>query len=220
MGSDEEKESRFEVLVAILIAVATVLGAVIAWRASVVADAAGDADYAGLRAQVNEVEVRALSFVNTYEHYGSFVNYSRYNSLGNALGNAVENDSQLSEADASDLLDQQSDAYDLARANLYLFPNRFLNRDGSYAVEREMAERWADAARDKDLVPAPQFAKADALRATTNRILLALSILSLSLVFFALIETVGDRLRLPMLGVGVVLMLIGGIAAFVFEWVK
>ena len=39
-------------LVAILIAVVVVIGAVVAWRASMIDDGAGDADYAGLRSAI------------------------------------------------------------------------------------------------------------------------------------------------------------------------
>ena len=63
----EEKSSRLETMVAILIAIVAMLGAVVAWRSSVVDDGAGDADYAGLRAAVNAEETRALNFVNAYK---------------------------------------------------------------------------------------------------------------------------------------------------------
>ncbi|HUN22469.1 MAG TPA: hypothetical protein PK299_04970 [Anaerolineales bacterium] len=216
----EDKEPIFELVVAILVAIATVTGAIIAWRASVVADAAGDADYAGLRAQVNTVEVRSLSFVNAYEHYGAFVEYAGANELGNTIGNELQTNDTLDEEAQDDLADKQAEAYDLARANQSLFPSRFMTRDGGYAVQREIAESWADAAREKDLAPEPQFAEADHLRGVTNRILLALAVLSISVVFYALIESVGDKLRVPFFMIGTGFLLLGSIAAVVFEWLK
>lgn len=217
---EDEKTSPLETIVAILIAIATVVGAVIAWRASVVADAAGDADFAGMRASVNAAETHALNFVNAYEHYGAYTNYSRYNELGNEISVELENVEALSEEQAWALQRQQSEAYDLAKASQTLFPNRFMNRDGTYSVTREMGEGWADASREKDLNPDPQYAEADALRAKTNKILLALGVLSLSLVFFAVVEAVGERAKWLMVALGILFMLGGGILAFIFETMK
>lgn len=217
---EEEKASPLETIVAILIAVATVLGAVIAWRASVVADAAGDADFAGMRASVNAAETHALNYVNSYEHLGAYTTYSRYEQLGNEIGKELESGDALSEEQVWALQRQQSEAYDLAKANQTLFPNRFMNRDGTYSVTREMGEGWADASREKDLNPAPQYAEADALRTKTNKILLALGVLSLSLVFYAMVESVGERAQWLMVALGTICMLAGGILAFLFETMK
>ena len=59
MESKAERSQRLETVVAILIAVVTVIGAVVAWRSSVADDGAGDADFAGLRASVRSEETRA-----------------------------------------------------------------------------------------------------------------------------------------------------------------
>lgn len=217
---EDEKTSPLETIVAILIALATVIGAVIAWRASVVADAAGDADFAGMKASVNVAETHALNYVNAYEHLGAYTTYSRYNELGNEISKELETSDTLSEEQAWALQRQQSEAYDLAKANQSLFPNRFMNRDGTYSVSREMGESWADAGREKDLKPDPQYAEADVLRAKTNKILAALGVLSLSLVFFAIVETVGDRAKWIMAALGTLFMLAGGILAFLFETMK
>jgi hypothetical protein len=217
---EQEKTSLQETLVAILIAVATVIGAVIAWRASVVADAAGDADFAGMKASLNAAETRALNFVNAYEHYGAYTTYSRYNELGNEIGTELQTSQTLTEEQTWALQRQQSEAYDLAKANQTLFPNRFMNRDNTYSVTREMGEGWADASREKDLNPDPQYAEADVLRGKTNKILAALGVLSLSLVFFAMVESVGERIQWLMVTLGVIFMLGGGILAFLIETMK
>jgi len=133
----------------------------VAWRASVAADGAGDADFAGLKASLNAEETRSINFVNAYEHYGAYTAYSRYIQLGDLLEKEVDSNAGLSEEEAFLLDRQRAEAYDLADANQDLFPNRFLNRDGSYSVQREMGEAWADAAKEKDLNPDPQYAEAE-----------------------------------------------------------
>lgn len=211
----EEKEDPFETPVAILIALITVVGAIVAWRASVAADGAGDADNGGLRAMLNVEETRALNGVNAYENYGAFVAYDRYAYMGDLL------EADLAVADEADferLEADRADAQDLAIANQSLFPNKFLNRDGTYDVQRQLGELWADAAREKDLNPEPQFVEADKLRDRTNWFLGDIALLSLGLVFLTLVESVPNQLKYVLTGLGLLTLLVGTGAAFWIEF--
>ncbi|MBM4421845.1 MAG: hypothetical protein FJ030_00470 [Chloroflexi bacterium] len=210
-----DKPSHLETAVALLIAVATVIGAVVAWRASVAADGAGDADFAGLKASLNAEETRSRNFVNAYEHYGAYTAYAHYSRLGDLIGQDLESDASLSDEEAFRLDRDRGDAYDLAKANQDLFPNRFLNRAGEYNVQREIAEQWADASREKDLYPDPHYAEADKLRGKTNQLLAALAVVAMSLVFYTLVEAAGPRFQIAMAALGT-LFLIGGAAAAIF----
>jgi len=216
----EENESRLETIVAILIAIVTVIGAIVTWRASVAADGAGDADFAGLQASLNAEQTRALNFVNAYEHYGAYVNYSRNLNLGNALANDLNTAPPGDDAEAFWLDRQRAEAYDIAKANQDLFPNRFLNRDGTYSVARELGEGWADAKKDKDLNPDPHYTEADGLRDKTNMLLATLSLLAIGLVFFTLVESLGERLQIPILVLAILFSLAGTIAAIVIEFTR
>lgn len=210
----EPSDNRMETFVAVLIAVVTVIGAIVAWRASVADDGAGDADFAGLKASLNAEETRALNAVNAYEHYGAYTTYWRYNALGNALADEVE----AAPEEAVEALDRQrAEAYDLADANQDLFPNRFLNRDGTYSVARETGEAWSDAAREKDLYPDPQYAEADKLRAKSSQLLGTITLLGLALVAYTLVETVEGRLKWALVGVGTLLAVAGTVWAVLLE---
>lgn len=215
-----QKSSRLEVAVAILIAAVTVVGAVVAWRASVAADGAGDADFDGLRASLNAEEARALNFVNAYEHYSLYVAYARHTRLADALGGELEQRTDLTDQEAFLLQRQQAEAYDLGQSNQELFPNRFLNRDGSYSVQREIGETWADAAKEKDVNPDPHYAKADQLRIKMNLLLGTLSLLALGLVFYTLVEAAGGRWRVIMFGLGSVCSVVGALAAVVIDFTR
>ena len=207
-----ERSQRLETAVAILIAVVTVIGALVAWRSSVADDGAGDADFAGLRASVRAEETRALNYVNAYENYGSYTSYQRYNELGNLL----EADQAAAPAQEIDNLERQrADNHDLSISNQRLFPNKFLNRDGSYNVKRQIGEMWADAAKENDLNPDPQFAEADQLRSKANWLLVAVTILAIALVFYTLVESFGDRMRYVMVALGSLCM-VAGIAFALF----
>jgi hypothetical protein len=212
MEVNAERSQRLETAVAILIAVVTVIGALVAWRSSVADDGAGDADFAGLRASVHAEEARALNYVNAYENYGSYTSYQRYNELGNLL---EADQANAPEQEIDNLERQRADNHDLSISNQRLFPNKFLDRDGAYNVERQIGEMWADAAKENDLNPDPQFAEADQLRAKANWLLVAVAILALALVFYTLVESFGERMRYAMVALGSLCM-VAGIAFALF----
>lgn len=212
---EEKSSNRLEIIVAILIAVTTVLGAIVAWRASVADDASGDADFAGLQATTNAEETRALNFVNAYENYGTYTTYKRNSLLGDLIAADVAN---VTDETAADLLDaQRANAHDLALANQGLFPNKYLDRNGSYNVQRQIGEMWADAAKKKDLYPDPQFAEADRFREKTNGLLQSLMIIALALVFYTAIELVNERAQYAVAVVATLIMIGGTAMAVLIE---
>lgn len=217
---ENNKSSLFDTIVAILIAVAAVATAVIAWRASIVSDASGDADYAGLRASVNAEETHALNAVNGYEHFGAYTNYARYSLMGNTLADYLASNPNLEEQESYSLDRQRAEYLDLADANNDLFPTKFINRDGTYGLQREMGEMWADAAKEKDLNPDPQFKDADQLRTKSDNMLAMLAVMGVALVLYTLIEVVEGVWKYVFAGLGTVMLVAGTVAAIVFELAK
>jgi hypothetical protein len=207
-------DDRFTTLVAVMIALAALIGAVVAWRASVAEDASGDADYAGLRAAINVEETRALNASTAYTQYGAYVTYQRNSALGDLL---AEDMAQATENEAVILNSQRADAHDVATASERLFQQRFLNRDGSYSVQRQLGEMWADASKERDLNPEPQFVEADRLRVKSNSLLAAVGVLALALVFYTLIESVAGRAQWMLFALGTLLAIGGAVAAVVLE---
>lgn len=214
-NGEAESTDRFSTLVAIMIALVALIGALVAWRASVAEDASGDADYAGLRAAINAEETRALNASTAYAQYGAYVSYQRNSMLGDLI--AEEMTQAPTEEEQLLLNSQRADAHDTAIASERLFQQRFLNRDGSYSVERQLGEMWADASKERDLNPEPQFAEADRLRNKSNLLLAAVGVLALALVFYTIIESVDGRWRYGLFALGTVLALGGTVAAIVLE---
>ena len=206
---------RFTTIVAIMIALVALIGAVVAWRASVADDASGDADYAGLRAAINAEETRALNATTAYAQYGAYVAYQR----NSALGDLIAEDMAAAATDDEVLVlnSQRADAHDMAIASERLFQQRFLNRDGTYSVERQLGEMWADASKQRDLNPEPQFAEADRLSDKSSSLLAAVGVLALALVFYTLIESVSGRGRYVLFALGTLLAIGGTVAAIVLE---
>lgn len=214
---EEEKIDLIETLTALLVALVVVIGGLVAWRVSVAQDSAGDADYAGLQSVTNAEETRALNYVNAYEAFGSYATYWRYTRLSQLLSGELE----TADDDAALALeDQISLSNDLADANKFMFNTRFLNRDGTYAVQRQLGEMWADAAKQKDMEYESKFVEAEQFNSKANRLLIAFMILSIAPVFYALVESFEGRGRYVMLVLGSIFAVAGTVMALMAELVK
>ncbi|PKO14350.1 MAG: hypothetical protein CVU39_15045 [Chloroflexi bacterium HGW-Chloroflexi-10] len=209
-----EKESGNQILetaVAILIAVIVAFAALVTWRASVIDDSAGDADYAGLRATVYSVRAQALNSVNAYESYGNYVSYLRNNRMAELISEDLET---APEEQLAVLEEQMKVANDLADANRDMFETQYLNRDGSYSVQRQMGVMWADAAKENDMDFENQFAEADKGRARTRNMLVSVMVLSIAAVFYSLVESMEGRNKMILIILGSLTAVAGIVMAF------
>lgn len=200
----EKEAGGSDTLVAILIAVTTLVGGTLTWRSAVAGDAAGDADYAGLRSVVAAEEVKSRAAVNAYEHYAAFTAFDRQDELARLMEEEGSGDAAETKV--------------RARANRGLFQSKFATREGTYGVTREMSAAWADAAREKDLKPDPQFLEADKLREKSLGLIAAVTIVAVALVFFTLVEALGARFLAVNIGLGVVCLIAGTVVGLYYEF--
>ncbi|HJW82710.1 MAG TPA: hypothetical protein VJ754_00250 [Anaerolineae bacterium] len=209
-AASSKQQERFKIVVAILLASVTVIGAIVALRAAIAADLANNADARGLAATLNAEETRALNHVNTYEHYRAYTTYLRHNELGNRI---AEDLPTAAEDEAQALERQKTDAWDLAvEIQGGFFLPRYLDPDGSYDTQREIDEAWADAAQQKDLNPEPHFADADRLRGKSTTMVILLVPLTVALLGFTLAESMKHAFKY-VLAAGGSLILAGSLAA-------
>lgn len=210
-----EQTDRLTLINALLIALVTLLGAFVAWRASVAADNAGDASLAGLMATLNVQETLALNNTQHYENYRAYTAYTRYN----ALGDEIELDLAKASPDEAEILDRQMrEAWDAAQS--FYFPREYLKRDGTYDTQRELGEALAETARQRDLNPQPHFTESDQSQTKSNWLIGVITGLAVALLCFTLVESVSSAaLKYVLLAAGV-LITVGGMAAtFAIEYV-
>jgi hypothetical protein len=212
---NESGNRLLETATAILIAVVVAIGALVSWRASVIDDGAGDADYAGLHAAVYSVRAQALNSVNAYESYGNYVNYLRNNRMSELLSEELDT---LPEAEQDAYYQQMKIATDMADANRDMFETQYLNRDGSYSVQRQMGVMWADAAKENDMNYQGQFDEADKERSRTRKMLISVMVLTIATVFYALVESVEGRNKIIMVVAGSVFAVSGIVMAALVQF--
>lgn len=192
--------STFETTMAILIAIVTIAGALVAWRAAIIDAEAGDADFAGLTATINAARTKITNTNTVYEHYRGYTVYTRNRELQHLLEDTVDPDQ------ASDLnVREWAVSAQIADDSQELFSRRFLNEDGSYNLKREFGETWAEAGQSLDLDPAPHFAQADSYRSKSSTLIMVFIVQALALLFFTIAEGLsaarsGWRYSLALLG--------------------
>ncbi|MBA3532019.1 MAG: hypothetical protein H0T73_08885 [Ardenticatenales bacterium] len=209
---------RFKTIIAFLIALVSVLGALVAWRAAQADDATGDAALAGLTSTLHVEETRTRAMGTLYQNYRGYVAHRLYNELSELevavlLTRLEMLPPQEREALAELLLG-------LAASDRDFLPEpapRYLEPDGSYNIQRDFGEHWAEAAQHQDLDPARHFADSEQARRKTERLVSILVVLATAFLFLTLAESLEHRVRYPMALVGVILMVGGAIAALVVE---
>ncbi|MBS2036884.1 hypothetical protein JST97_17970 [bacterium] len=209
---NDDASDRMDFWNAILIAIVTVCAALVAWRASIAADAAGDNDYDGLRAVVNVEEATTMGTVEAYTHAQAYANYRRYEEMASSLADEEE---EASGREASELARKRRDAEVMVDEKLKMFPNKFMERDGksgqnSYNTRREIGQYVANIGRTKDMQSEEHFQDAERFRTKSEKLLMGVVFLSISLVFLTLVEAFegGSRKLCFVLGL---LLAIGGL---------
>jgi hypothetical protein len=215
MDAQDEKQDRIKTVVAVLLAAVTVMGAVVAWRAAVAGDEAGNADFSGLAATLNSEEARALNSITGYEDLRAYTDYVRYNETGNALADAL---ADAPEDEQAALERQMREAWDLAtEIQDRFFENRYVNADGTYDLARELDELWADDTLDKDMFPEPHFTRSDRLRAKSTSLVSILIALGAALVLFTLANMLTKAIRYILVAGGTLILLGSVVAVIIIE---
>lgn len=197
-----EKENGtpwFKIAVSTMIALVTIAGAWVAWRAQVAGSESGDYESDGLRAVQNYQEVRTRITIEVAEHYTAFLDFLENRTLALGAGVDLSAATDLTEEEELELYREFVTNLDLAATNKrYFFPGRYLSSNDSgdsYNYNTELLESYAAEERTRDLEPLKSFDRADALGGKVMGLLGMLVVLAVSLWLFAISEVMSTATR-------------------------
>jgi len=199
------KSESFKSTIAVLTAIVTVLGAMAACLASVAVSDAGDSDFAGLDSSIRAQKAEIVNYVQAYEHYRAFTSYIRYNELGYLMydPNADEETGIRNGA-------IQREVWGIASGiSSVFFSPRYIDADGSYDLQRELQEAFAEDAQSSDLNSAPYFEESDRLRRRSSFLTASMIPLAFSFWFFTLAQATEKKIKYFWAALGVLIGLIG-----------
>ncbi|RMF31030.1 MAG: hypothetical protein D6759_10780 [Chloroflexi bacterium] len=200
---------RFQTLIAVLIAMVTVTGAIVAWRAATISSEADDAEREGLLSTIVRERVDATNRTWLYNDLRTFALYTEYQALADRLAQDAQAHREAGDEDEADRLAQEAERYRLLSDNLrrFLFEG-YITSEGTYDANAFLARRWAEAAREADLEPQDDLALADTLRLRAQRLVGGTIFLAAALLLLTLAQISRSGLRYLFLAGGVTLYLI------------
>lgn len=211
----EEEGDRFQVIVAIMIAVVSLVGTAVAWQSAQIGDA--DADREGLNATLNLETTNIIDTAALYSNYRVYTDYTVNETLQEQIAADFENSPPALQPN---LAREQTAARERAATSRLFFPSRYLNRDGSYNIDRQLGESLAQANQLLDLDAQTHFDEADQQRDKLALIIGNIIVLTISLLFYTIAEGLHPQqqtLRRWTFTLGTVLLVITIVGSFIIE---
>ena len=202
---EKEKEQPFQIVVSVLIAVVTIMGALVAWRVSLLSITVGNAEFNAMVSVINREDALTVGTARGYGRYRAFVDYTTAQAVLDSL-------SEEERERYSDVVKRMEDEIVLARDTIDAL---YLTQDGEYEIERDIQQVLADARREEDVDPEPFYAESAVARARSKALNVNFIVLSVALLNLTMAQSLHkDRqaLRMSFAVVGVLLLL--GAAGF------
>jgi tetratricopeptide (TPR) repeat protein len=214
----EKKKPRkgewFKQVVSGLIAIVTIMGALVAWRAAVANSDSGNNDSSGLLALQNVEETKAVADIQANGDEVAYVNYLR----NRVISTEMLNDKAAASVppDMQDYVARQiTETIDLGNTSkFFFFPSNYLDQNDNYDRQRQVNEAYAQAQESEDLNFQQHFDTSDALSDKSMFLFAMLIVLAVALWLFAVSEVISNAVKYAIAAGGVLLMLLGGLGAY------
>lgn len=182
--------SPFQTTMAILIAVVTVVGALIAWRTAVLSEQAANADFTGIVTVVRNQEAQTTSSAQAYQRYRAYTDFVINRAIADELETALQ-DFENDVVFTTRLLEARN-----AQANNSQYFQSVYVTETGYNVERDVKTGIANAGQRQPLDPTPFYAEADATRDRAGMLVQTFIILGVALFAFSFAEALHKDRRL------------------------
>lgn len=203
---EEKKEAgeRFKTFVAVLIAIVSLVGAILAWRISVADSLAADSDVSGTVSIINRNQALAASEADMYRNLWTYLQVRIHDLVSDDL---VREAQQYPGADPTRdrLWDESWTEIFVAEAYLEQVNIRpeYIRPDGSYDGQAAQDIDLAHRALAADLDPQGRyFRQADQLRLKAQWLIALASVLSIALVSYTLAEVITHASKYVFLALG------------------
>lgn len=206
IAEEEGGTSRFSTFVSILIALVSVVGAILAWRVAVASSDASSADTQGLLAEVDQADVALQTSITVLGHKAVYLSFVVNRTLSAKLA-ALGPDYRA-----------YSRAFDWAASyGLYYVPANYLDRNENLDFERDAGETASNFALRRDTNPSPHYSAADRARDKARWLLGDLIWFGGALLALTLADAIRHPLRYFFLFAGIGILLTGSLAEVLIE---
>jgi hypothetical protein len=214
-----EREGGFRTLVAILIAVVSIVGAVLAWRAAQAGSSAADADVRGTVSIINRNQALVASDADMYRNLSTYLQVRIHDMLSLSLFADYERRAS-DDPKLSSLWDEGWTEVFVAEAYLDQVNVRpeYIRPDGSYDGKAAQDIDMATRSLGSDFDPQGRhFAQADRLRTKVLWLVGLALVLSVTLLCYTVATVIQRRVKYVFFAVGSVIFVLVIAAAIVVE---
>lgn len=214
-----EPGDRFKTLVAVLIAVISIVGAVLAWRAAAAGSSASDADVRGTVSIIQRNQALVASEAEMYRNLSAYLQVR----IHDVLSLNLMADSERRAGDDPKSAQYWSDGWtEIFVAEAYLdevdIGPEYIRADGSYDGQAAQDIDMAERALGTDFDPQGQhFARADQLRTKVLWLVGLALVLAVALLCYTLATVIESRMRYLFFAVGSVVSVAVVVAAVIVE---
>ncbi len=204
MAANAPSVSRSDLFIALLITVASIASAVVAWRSSLVSSSGGDASRAGL---INTLKKEAASSENVrklYEEATFAQKYAAYAAELKVLNNSGDAAAQTQA--------QQLEQYllpSLAQLAPLVSDPVYVKSDGSFDLDKRLTDLTSENPDLAKLDPQASFKRADQYADEQRWLTIDIVVLVMALFWLTVAQIAGNRLRWVTLPIGGAFLLFG-----------
>jgi len=219
-SAEDKGNERFKTVVAFLIAIVSIVGAILAYRVTLAAGTAANEDVAGVVSSLNVHQARVASQADLYRDLDAYLQVRIHNQLSRDL---IQQRDQYSDDDPvrSQLWDEAWTETFVAESYLdkiYISPE-YLRSDGSYDQQAALDINVAHWALESDFNREGHFAKSDQLRTRVQWLMVIAFVLALVLFFYTLAEVITHPLKYLLVGLGTATFIVALVAMVAIELV-
>ena len=197
MASDNHSTTRLDVLIGFAIAIVSITTALITWRASFVASSAGDANHRGLLDGLKKEAAASEDLRALYQEATFAQNYAAYAAQ---LDSLADSDDEIAVAQAKQL--KQFLLPSLSQMAILSTNPAYLKKDGTFNLEKRLADITAEDPDLAKLDPTISFIRADQYSNEQRWLTVDIVLLVLALFWLTVAQIAGKRLRLVTLAIG------------------
>src|SRR3954451_8140308 len=224
---DDDAPDRFKLIVSVMVAVAAITIALVAWGSGVISNKSGDESSATIGSAVKAQQADFDSRLRSLQDHAGYLTYRRNNLNGDLLFNYLQTAAGRSDPTRTTLQRQMNASWDVGLGIDSFFSTRFsrtdVQPDGTlkerYDVQRQYESGKADAAKEKDVNSDKHLRDLDKLLNKQASMIGAIVVIGLAIWLMTLAYDTQPFYRLYPAALAVVVYAFGaGFATYTYFW--
>ena len=224
---DDDAPDRFKLVVSVMVAVAAITIALVAWGSGVISNKSGDESSATIGSAVKAQQADFDSRLQSLQDHAGYLTYRRNNLTGDLLFDYLQTPAGRSDPLRTTLQRRATQSWDVGLGIDSFFSTRFTRTevapDGAlkerYDVQRQYESGKADAAKERDVNSDKHLVDLDKLLDKQSSMIGAIVVIGAAIWLMTLAYDTQPAYRMYPAGLAVIVYAVGaGFATYTYFW--